>query len=500
MQCRRAASTYLNCNDNKTKFMHKISTNTAAENVKLFTRDTSPYYYCQIKKPDTGKWVQKSTKQTDRDEALLFAQEWYAEMRFLNDRGYSSTPTQFSNACDIYLQELDKEQALHERTGGDEGRSLKDLKSYRTIVEQFIKPYFGDKSVDVISNVDVQSFFEWRRTYWTEGPGKDVKLTEYERGGRIVRRPVRRVEASDGTITRVGLVLAGIFKVAVQHRLIDEIKVPNTSPSKKSHRKAAMGKMQPKPAFTIKQYQELLAYLPGWCLAASRDKHMRQYTDRRLLLWDLIELIANTGMRPGTESDNVLWKHVRFYKDKNGLDKEAQQSPFQLGEPRLSIMLPKGKTGTRATTGNIDAARALLRIKRRYSDFQIGLTTKPDYYEHLITGKTEGQPLGWVKPVEIDPELPVSALPDGQPVTEDSWRQTFEHLMRDMEMTHDAVGRHFTPYVLRHSYISWQLQAGSMTIHDIANQCGNSVGTIEKHYAKVDVTTTAHRQRRIQDI
>ena len=180
MQCRRVASTHLNCIDEKTKLMQKISTNTTTENVKLFTRDTSPYYYCQIKKPDTGKWVQKSTKQTDRDEALLFAQEWYAEMRFLNDRGYSSTPTQFSNACDIYLQELDKEQALHERTDGDEGRSLKDLKSYRTIVEQFIKPYFGDKSVDVISNVDVQSFFEWRRTYWTEGPGKDVELTEYE--------------------------------------------------------------------------------------------------------------------------------------------------------------------------------------------------------------------------------------------------------------------------------------------------------------------------------
>ena len=76
MQCSRIARTYLNYNDNKTKFMHKISTNTTAESVKLFTRDTSPYYYCQIKKPDTGKWVQKSTKQTERDAALLFAQEW----------------------------------------------------------------------------------------------------------------------------------------------------------------------------------------------------------------------------------------------------------------------------------------------------------------------------------------------------------------------------------------------------------------------------------------
>ena len=191
---------------------------------------------------------------------------------------------------------------------------------------------------------------------------------------------------------------------------------------------------------------------------------------------------------------------MEFFKDKRGFDKEAQQSPFIIGEPRVSITLPTGKTGTRPTTGNIDAAKALLRIKQRYSDFHNGLNKAPDYYERLIMGRTEGPPLGWIKSIKIDPNIPVSALPDGMPVTESSWRKAFHHLMRDFGMTHDAVGRHFTPYVLRHSYITWQLEAGSMTIHDIPNQCGNSVGTIEKHYAKVDVKSTAHRQKRIGDI
>lgn len=214
----------------------------------------------------------------------------------------------------------------------------------------------------------------------------------------------------------------------------------------------------------------------------------------------MIELLANTGMRPGTESDNILWKHVEFFKDKRGLDVEARHSPFNLGEPRVSLTLPKGKTGQRPTTGNIDAANALLRIKQRYSDFQNGLAKAPDYYERLLTGKSEHPPIGWIKHVPIDPEMPVSALPNGEPVSEDSWRQTFEHLLRDFGLTHDEVGRHFTPYILRHSYITWQLEAGSMTIHDIARQCGNSVQTIEKHYAKVDVKSTAHRQKRIGDI
>lgn len=86
------------------------------DNVKIILRDTSPYYYCQIKKPDTGKWVQRSTKTTDADDAMIFAQDWYSEMRILHKRSYSSTPTQFSKVCNLYLAELDKEQPKCEQT------------------------------------------------------------------------------------------------------------------------------------------------------------------------------------------------------------------------------------------------------------------------------------------------------------------------------------------------------------------------------------------------
>ena len=89
----------------------------------------------------------------------------------------------------------------------------------------------------------------------------------------------------------------------------------------------------------------MLAFFPKWCLKTSRDNNLRQYTDRRLLLWDMFELIANTGMRPGTESDGIQWKHIEFYKDKNGYGKAEKQSPFQLGDPKVAINLPTGKSG-----------------------------------------------------------------------------------------------------------------------------------------------------------
>lgn len=183
---------------------NNTTTQNAKNSVKLFTRDGSPYYYCAIKKPDTGKWVQRSTKTMDKDEALLVAYDMFSEMRVLHKQGYSSTPTKFSHACDLYVAALDKELALNEQTDGAEGRSVKDIKSYRNTVVQYIKPYLGNKPIDLISNVEVQSFFDWRRTYWTEGPGRDVKFHKYERGGQSVKRPVNHVEATEGTIARVG--------------------------------------------------------------------------------------------------------------------------------------------------------------------------------------------------------------------------------------------------------------------------------------------------------
>ena len=55
------------------------------------------------------------------------------------------------------------------------------------------------------------------------------------------------------------------------------------------------------------------------------------------------------------------------------LDGTQRWMTFILGDPRVAITLPKGKTGTRPTTGNIDAAKALLGIKQRYSDYLNGL-------------------------------------------------------------------------------------------------------------------------------
>src|SRR5665213_799602 len=59
-----------------------------------------------------------------------------------------------------------------------------------SLVRRFFIPFFADKAVDAIGDHDVARYQEWRKSYWSTGPGKDQSLLEYERGGRRLRRPM----------------------------------------------------------------------------------------------------------------------------------------------------------------------------------------------------------------------------------------------------------------------------------------------------------------------
>ena len=74
----------------------------------------------------------------------------------------------------------------------DRERRADQAKSESAVIRRYFVGYFGQKPVDAVSEADLERYAEWRRTYWTEGPGKLVTHIEYERGGHRLRRPVRR--------------------------------------------------------------------------------------------------------------------------------------------------------------------------------------------------------------------------------------------------------------------------------------------------------------------
>ena len=67
-----------------------------------------------------------------------------------------------------------------------------------------------------------------------------------------------------------------------------------------------------RPDFTREEYATLIRKLPSW-IDAGREGKSR---DMRHLLRDYILILANTGMRHGTEAENLRWKHISLFEDK----------------------------------------------------------------------------------------------------------------------------------------------------------------------------------------
>ena len=83
-----------------------------------------------------------------------------------------------------------------------------------------------------------------------------------------------------------------------------------------------------RPDFSADEYRTLIRTLPSW-IDKGREGKSR---DMRHLLRDFVLILANTGIRHGTEADNLRWKHITLFEEKGGVVLE---------------MSVRGKTGRR---------------------------------------------------------------------------------------------------------------------------------------------------------
>jgi integrase len=158
-------------------------------------------------------------------------------------------------------------------------------------------------------------------------------------------------------------------------------------------------------------------------------------------------ILANTGMRHGTESYGLKWKQISFHIGRHGR--------------RYLILNVDGKTGKRELAARSNVAVYLQRIQSRCDDI------KDIPFEQLI---------------EQGHNKFVFRLNDGTQTT--SLGQTFEILLKDAGLLVDRrTDQNRTLYSLRHTYATLALLYARMEIHVLATQMGTSVGMIERHYS-----------------
>ena len=168
--------------------------------------------------------------------------------------------------------------------------------------------------------------------------------------------------------------------------------------------------------------------------------------DMRYLLRDYVLILANTGIRHGTEAENLRWKHVHLFEE---------------GGLTFLEMSVSGKTGQRDLICRASTINYLKRIQSRCPDIA-GMT-----FEELIKAQLD---------------VPVFRLPDGT-VTK-NLRQTFKLLMKDTGLLKcPRTGQDRTLYSLRHTYATFALLNDGMDVHTLAVQMGTSIQMIERHYS-----------------
>lgn len=219
-----------------------------------------------------------------------------------------------------------------------------------------------------------------------------------------------------------------VFKEAVDHKWMLAAQVPSLSTKgAESQRRAHFSPEEYNKAFdAVYQLKQ-----------NSRKEKTRQI---RELLMDYMEFAVNTGIRPGTEMESLTWGDIHIDTNEHNII--------------FYITVTKGKTvkhtGTREVVCRDEIFSSVQELRERFPN------RKPsDKLFRLADGSTTNE-LG----------------------------KAFEKAISEAGLKSSPHGVR-TLYSLRHTYITWQLMSGNVSMEVLAKQCGTSIAMIEQHYSHV---------------
>lgn len=348
-----------------------------------------------------GNPIRISTGKRNLNEAKEVARDIYLEYKFRHKNDLPIITKKFSDVARLAIADMRKQL--------DGGLGKKVYLHYIVCIEQYLIPFFGAQYVTSIDYEKIQSFYDWRREKMDREPKASTLNTHNSAMNRV-------------------------FDEAVARGFLAQKDVPILlNKGEKSERR---------PDFTREEYATMIRKLPHWIKQGKAGKP----TDMRYLMRDYVLVLANTGMRHGTEALNLNWKHVTLFEE-NGL--------------QYLEMSVTGKTGRRDIICRSGTINYLKRIHERSDDI------KHMSFEQLLKARLD---------------VAVFRLPDG--TVSKNIHQTFRAFMKDSGLLKcPRTGQNRTLYSLRHTYATFALLNDGMDIHALAVQMGTSIGMIERHYS-----------------
>jgi integrase len=275
-----------------------------------------------------GKQIRKSLGTSDRDEAHRLANEIWHEQNYRLKKGLSIVEHAFSDVAEEYIGKVKKEAERKER-------SADHAYFWPPKVRRFLIGYFGEKPIDKITLPDIERYLDWRKTYWTSGPGSQIEKIRCEReDGRVFSRPAPRKVASLSTIKGEMVIIRDLFQQAARWGYCEPIVISNPVVRKRVDNR--------RPGFTQEEYEKLfekaLERITDIQLEKKtvRAKDGRQWIPKKIptniksdrtKLYCYVEIMAHSGMRP-TEAKNLTWANIIHFRE--GKDKPIGQRDVRL--------------------------------------------------------------------------------------------------------------------------------------------------------------------------
>jgi len=374
----------------------------------VYRRERSRVWQCKFKLY-TNAWYRVSTFKTDLEYAKQRAGELYDEARYREKLGLAITQRKFSEIARETVKELNADLAS--------GAGKKIYVDYIGIINKQFVPFFGERYLQNLKHTDIAEFERWRNDRMGKTPKSSTLMNYASAFNRIVQTAIDR-----------GWISA-------------KVPIPRLT------RKGEKGSTR--PAFTDKDIARLRSKYTEFIELATNEV---EYA-RRQLLCDYVEVLLMTGMRHGTESKGIQWRHCEWHTA-DGV--------------QYMRMYVDGKTGARHLIGKHELVQVLKRLHSRSP------VLKSIQFEDVL-----GRESQYV--FRVENSLPVRFFND-----------TFTKLLKMCNLVEDRAGQKRTLYSLRHTYATQALLAGT-DIHTLAKQMGTSVRMLEMHYSKLTATMAAEK-------
>ena len=144
----------------------------------------------------------KSLRTNTVEEAKALAYKWERAMHGKIERKEPLDDISFRRCSESYLAWA-VERSKHVDRLGNPLINLNGIRREETCIRRYLIPYFGDRDLRQITQVDVERYVEWRTDYYVDGPGFDETTIDFRRGGKVYSRPAaRNVRPSRSTLNK----------------------------------------------------------------------------------------------------------------------------------------------------------------------------------------------------------------------------------------------------------------------------------------------------------